>query len=278
MPSVEPTPLPPPTPSVGWPLHAGPSRWAWLRSQGLGLVCGLCTAALLGVGSFVLSFGDDGGGPFVRMDDVRVFFERPMLRYWWFYALLPVLALYALNTLLATWESVTRRWRAGVRAPSAFGAAVLHLAFLAALAAHGLDGLWHVEEGRLTVGPEFVRLPDGDEARLVSLRTERLPGGMPKTVHALVELRDAAGRLSRTNVGFNEPLSFGFGSRVWLYQGQGRTYDGQPVIALEGRRKPGHPWALVACALLLVGLALLWRRLLPQGRPAPPHGSEAQGS
>src|SRR5690242_5991067 len=106
-----------------------------LRSQGLGIACGLATVALLVVGSFVLDRTRDGASAGIAMDDLRPFLERPSIAHAWMYALAPVLALYALNTLLATWDSVVRKVRGGVRSFSAYGPAVVHVGFVLALAA-----------------------------------------------------------------------------------------------------------------------------------------------
>ena len=107
-------------------------RLAWLRSQGLGLVCGFATVLLLAVGSVVLTATREGASASVGLDDLRGFFAPPRLEHAWLYLLLPVAALYALNTLLATWDTVGRKWRAGLRAPTAYAASVVHVGFLVA--------------------------------------------------------------------------------------------------------------------------------------------------
>ena len=108
------------TPEVG-----GRGLAYWLRSQELGLACGLATVALLAVGSVVLPATADGASKGIALDDVRPFFDRPSSTHAWFYGLVAVLAAYALNTALATWHSVTRRWRAGVRAPTAYAPMIM---------------------------------------------------------------------------------------------------------------------------------------------------------
>ena len=50
-------------------------RWAWLRSQGLGLVCGFATVLLFAIGSVVISATRDGASSAIHMDDLRGFFE-----------------------------------------------------------------------------------------------------------------------------------------------------------------------------------------------------------
>lgn len=199
----------------------GGSRLAWLRSQGLGIACGLATVALLALGSFVLAFGGEASG--IAMDDARAFFERPAWVHLWFYLLVPVLGLYALNAVLATWHAVARRWRAGVRAPSAYGAAVMHVAFLAALLAHGVGGFLGRERGERVVSRGWVALPGGPEIRLASLEVDALPGGMPREVRAAVETRDATGGREAAVVGYNRPLSSRLGSDLWLLGDMGEV-------------------------------------------------------
>jgi hypothetical protein len=192
-------------------------RWAWLRSQGLGVCCGLATSLLLALGSVVLAVTSAGASAAVRLDDFRAFFAEPSPAHFWFYLLLPVVALYALNTLLATWHNVALRWRVGTRDPRAYAAAVVHVAFLVALWAHLVGGFYGADEAR-TIGGSFAPLSPGVEARMVDLSTERLPGGMPKQVLAALELRAADGTVTPAELGFNRPLSTGWGARLVLLQ------------------------------------------------------------
>ena len=201
----------------------GGDRLAWLRWQGLGVACGLGTVALLAVGSFALAFTREGASAGIAMDDARAFFERPSPVHAWFYLLVPLLGLYALSTLLATWHAVARRWRAGVRAPSAYGAAVLHVAFLVALLAHGLGGFLGEERGEVVVSRGWTALPGGPEIRLASLEVDSFPGGMPREVRAAVETRDGEGGRGAEVVGYNQPLSSGLGSDLWLLGELGRV-------------------------------------------------------
>jgi len=133
------------------PSDSRGERLAWLRSQGLGLACGLATVALLAIGSFVLAATRDGASAAVGMDDLRGFFAPPHLAHLWLYLLFPVAALYAVNTVLATWDTVTRRWRGGARAPSAYAASVVHVGFLLALAAHAVGGFLGEDRGAVVV-------------------------------------------------------------------------------------------------------------------------------
>ena len=208
---------------LGPPPAVRPDRWAWLRSQGLGVCCGLATVLLLAIGSVVMAATRDGASAGIGLDDLAGFFERPHLAHLWLYALVPVAALYALNTLLATWETVTTRWRAGLRAPRAYAAAVMHLAFLVALLAHVVGGFLSREGGAHVVAEGWQPLPGFGEARLVSLAVDELPNGMPRSARAALELRDAAGRIEAAEVGYNQPLQAGLGSRLALLSDLGQV-------------------------------------------------------
>jgi hypothetical protein len=208
---------------LGPPPAARPDHWAWLRSQGLGVCCGLATVLLLAIGSVVMAVTRDGASASIGLDDLAGFFERPHLAHLWLYALVPVAALYALNTLLATWETVTTRWRAGLRAPRAYAGAVMHLAFLVALLAHLAGGFLSREGGAHVVAEGWQPLPGFGEARLVSLAVDQLPNGMPRSARAALELRDAAGRVEAAEAGYNQPLSTGLGSRLALLSDLGQV-------------------------------------------------------
>jgi hypothetical protein len=231
-------------------------RLAWLRSQGLGLACGFATVLLLAVGSFVLAATREGASAGIQMDDLRGFFSPPRAAHAWLYLLFPVAGLYAVNTVLATWDTVTRRWRAGVRAPSAYAASILHLGFLLALAAHGVGGfLGHDGEGVL-VASGWQEVPGFGEARLVSLDVVTLPGGMPREARATLELRDGDGVRSEAIVGYNDPLSAGGGARLALLGDVGRTWiarleSGDDLCALA----QGHACRMRAETVRLVRFA-----------------------
>lgn len=328
-------------PGAGGPGAPGaaPDRWGWLRAQGLGLACGFGTVVLLAVGSVVMVATREGASAGIGLDDLTGFFLRPSLAHLWLYLLFPLAGLYALNTTLATLDNVRRRWRAGQRAPSAYAIAVVHLAFLLALAAHGVGGFLSEERGAVVLTSGWQPLPGFGEARLASLEVDALPGGMPKAVRAAIERRRPGGAVEPAVVGFNEPLSEGWGARLALLQDQGRApvarlssgpdrcvlvegqrclvggevvelrrlgtgpdgagaalvrssgADGRPMdrwvsagnllpirngrplsldevtdepaVLLRVRETPGNPWALAAAAVLALGVALMWRRLLP---------------
>lgn len=319
-------------------------RWAWLSSQGLGVLCGQATVALLAIGSVVLASTRDGVSSQIAMDDIRGFFDPTSPVHLWFYLLVPVLALYALNTALATWQNVARKWRNGARAPRFYAPAVIHLSFLTGLLAHGVGGLWGGEVGRVLVGPAWQDLGGGRHARVVSMDVEPHPDGAMKQIRANVEIRDDAGGTTTARVRYNGPLSRGLGSdllllirphrvpAVRLARGEDRctlevegrcdlgglqvellylhpplragqsafaqlraqgvdagapevfslaphqpkqladgsplsleAIEARPAILLQQRHAPGNPWALLASVLLVLGLAMMWRRFVPRG-------------
>jgi hypothetical protein len=316
---------------------------AWLFSQGLGVVCGQATAILLAVGSIALAATRDGASAGIAMDDIRGFFTDPSPVHLWFYLLIPTLTLYALNTTLATWRNVARRWRMGIRAPRFYAPAMIHAAFLVALLAHAVGGLTGRELGMLSLGPSWSELGDERQARVTALDIEKHADGTARQIRAAVEIRSPDGTPSEETVRYNGPLSRGFGSEllllvrphavsaarlargahqcdlevggscdlgdlkaelVYLHPPMGphraafaqvRVHDatgagaevlplmsGQPVrladgsllsfagvethpaILLRRRYAPGNPWALLASLLLLLGLAMMWRRFDPR--------------
>jgi hypothetical protein len=322
--------------------------WGWLSSQGLGVLCGQATVILLALGSVVLAATRGGASATIVMDDVRGFFVAPSIVHLWFYLLVPVLGLYALNITLATWQNVTRKWRNGIRAPRFYAPAMIHVAFLMGLLAHGIGGLGGAELGRVMVGPDWGNLEDGRQARVTALDVERHSNGGMKQVRASVEVRTSEGATSPAIVHYNGPLSRGLGrdlmllirpemvpaarlvrgalhcdvevegscdlggvraellylhpppqpgqsafARVrvrdaaeggaetfWLIPAQSkRLADGsllslagieaRPGILLQRRHAPGNPWALLASILLVIGLAMMWRRFVPSRRGEP---------
>ena len=199
-------------------------RLTWLRSQGLGLVCGFATVLLLAVGSVVLTATREGASASVGLDDLRGFFAPPRVEHVWLYLLVLVAALYALNTVLATWDTVARKWRAGLRAPSAYAASVVHVGFLLALLAHAVGGLWGRDAGAVLVASGWQEVPGFGEARLVSLDVKNLPGGMPREAWARLEVRGEGGAVTERTVGYNVPLSTAAGGRLALLSDLGRAW------------------------------------------------------
>jgi hypothetical protein len=252
---------------------AAPSRLAWLRSQGLGLICGFGTVLLLAVGSVVLQATREGASAAVGLDDLRGFFAPPSWVHTWLYLLGAVAGLYALNTLLATWDTVIRKWRAGVRAPSGYAASIIHVGFLVALIGHGLGGFTSADPEPVIVSEGWAEVPGFGEARLLSLEQETMPNGMPKSVQAVLAVRGFDGDVRNEVVGYNEPLSRGFGGQLALLAEVGQVrVEGlgvRPAILLRPRTTPANPWALAGAVLVGLGTVLLWRRLV--GRiPSPP--------
>jgi hypothetical protein len=230
-------------------------RLAWLRSQGLGLTCGLATVALLAVGSFVLAGTRDGASAGIGMDDLRGFFDPPRLAHAWLYLLFPVAGLYAVNTVLATWDNVARRWRGGARAPSAYAAAIVHAGFLLALVAHGAAGFLADDRGEVLVASGWQEVPGFGDARLVSLEVDPLPGGMPRAVTARLEVRDRAGRVRPETVGYNAPLSSGAGARLALLGDFGRVRVARLASGADGcALAEGQSCAIAGETVRLVGI------------------------
>ncbi len=203
------------------PSDAQP-RWAWLRSQGLGVLCGQLTVALLGVGSVVIPATRDGASAEVHFDDVTAFFSRPSWVHAWFYALLGVLALYALNTALCTWDSLRAKLARRVREAGAYAPAIIHLSFLLTLVAHLVGGLWTREHEPVTITASWVDVGGGRQARLLSVVEESLKNGRPKSVEATLEFKDAAGRVTARTLGYNAPLSDGLATELLLLEQAGR--------------------------------------------------------
>lgn len=237
-----------------------------LRSQGLGVICGLATVVLLGVGSFVLVATGDGASAGVHMDDLRAFFTRPALAHLWLYLLVPVFGLYGLNTALATAHSLVHKIGTGVRTVSAYGPPVIHVSFLLALVAHLVGGVYGREIEPLVITTAWTTLGDGRDVRLDHIESELLPSGMPKLLRAHVEVRRGE-RVTPAVIGYNEPLSEGLGARIFLLDEAGRLpgpRGGHPAIRVHGRAAPGNPWALCSAVLLGVGVLMMGRRLVPK--------------
>lgn len=245
-----------------------PGRFAWLRSQGLGLICGFGTVLLLALGSIILQATRDGASASVGLDDLRGFFAPPSRVHWWFYLLGAVAALYALNTLLATWDSVVRKWRAGIRRPSAYAAAIIHVGFLVAMFGHALGGFTSADFRPVVVTEDWAELPGFGEARLLTLEVDAMPNGMPKSARATLAVRDAQGTVRQEVVDYNQPLSRGFAGHLALLSEFGQVevpgIGIRPAILLRPRTTPSNPWALASAVLVGVGVALMWRRLVPR--------------
>ena len=193
---------------------------SWLRSQGLGIVCGQATVLLLAVGSVVLTATRESSSRAIQMDDLRGFFQPASATHLWLYLLLGVMTLYAVNTLLATWDSVARKWRAGVRRLPPYGPSFFHVAFLLAMLAHLVGGLWSKDARPISVDHRWQPVADGLELRLQGLELPRLPDGSLKQAWATLEVRSHEGAAPQTHrLGYNHPLSRGLGSELYLLAG-----------------------------------------------------------
>lgn len=262
------------------PEPGATARFAWLRSQGLGLLCGSGTVALLAAGSVILSATREGASASVGLDDLRGFFAPPSWTHGWLYALGAVAALYALNTLLATWDSVARKWRAGVRTPGPYAASVIHVGFLVAMFGHALGGFTSVDHDPVIVTEEWSEVPGFGEARLLTLEVDAMPSGMPKSARATLAVRDPAGAVRQEVVDYNQPLSRGFGGHLALLAEMGQVnvpgVGPRPAILLRPRTTPSNPWALASALLVGAGVLLMWRRLLPRRAQVGPAGEDTQ--
>jgi hypothetical protein len=251
----------------GLAAPARPTAVSWLRSQGLGVLCGQATVLLFAIGSVVLGATRDDASADIKMDEIRGFITTPSVVHTWFYLLVAVVALFALNLLLCTWDTVVSRVKAGRWMPSVYAASLVHVGVLVALAAHLVGGLWSREEGQVVVGEEFSALGDGRLARLVALRIEPQADGSPKSVQATLELRSEAQELSTEVLGYNEPLSAGLGSELILLvrplvaPGARGGMRGDAVL-LRRRVAPGNPLGLFAALLMAMGITLMWRRVI----------------
>jgi hypothetical protein len=201
-----------------------PVRLAWLRSQGLGLICGQLTVLLLGTGSVVIAATRDGASAAIQMDDLRPFFEEPSLVHAWFYALLFVIALYALNTLLCTWDSVRSRLARGTRELSAWAPTVIHVSWLIALLSHLVGGLGNTELEPVVLSTAgWTTVEPGLSLRLLRVASELTPSGKVKQTRATVEAKDAQGHVVTDSIAYNEPYSRGVGAELLLLSQVGRV-------------------------------------------------------
>lgn len=247
---------------------SAPGRLDWLRSQGLGLVCGFGTVLLLAVGSVILAATRDGASASVGFDDLRGFFAPWSPVHWWFYLLIPLAALYGLNTLLATWDSVVRKWRAGVRSAGPYAASVIHVGFLVAMFGHALGGFTSEDFEPVIVTETWSEVPGFGEARLLTLEVDAMPNGMPKSARATLAVRGPDGETRQEIVDYNQPLSRGFGGHLALLAEMGQVnvpgLGPRPAILLRPRTTPSNPWAFGSALLVGAGVLMMWRRLVPR--------------
>lgn len=201
---------------------------SWLRSQGLGVVCGLSSAVLLAVGSVVLAATRDGASASVQLDELSGFFAPPRWEHSWLYALLGVLALYALNTALCTWDSVMARLRRGTVEPSSWAPTVIHVSWLVALLAHLVGGVGNQELDLVTLTSNWSQLDDA-EWRLLTTDSELSSTGKVKQTWARLERRTADG-VTAVSVGFNVPFTRGGGADLLVFAREASA----PVVVVRG--------------------------------------------
>lgn len=242
-----------------------------LRSQGLGILCGLATVTLLATGSVVIASTADGVSSGVRMDDVTWFFTNPSPWHIWFYLLLPILGLYALNTVLSTWYHVINTWKQGLRRLRSYAPAIIHVAFLVALVAHLVGGLWGEERGVVQLGPVWNEMPGGSAARVATIDETKYPNGQVKQAVVTLDMKTEAGEEFQQQIEYNGPITGGWGSHlVLLVRHQWVTHHGTtyPLVLLRSRRTPGNPWALASAVLLVGGILMMGRRWFRRFPPA----------
>ena len=242
-------------------MGTAPSRiLPFLRSPELGLLCGGATVLLLAIGSFAIAWTRDGASAALHADELMPFFTEPSFWHFWFYLLIPVMGLYGANTLLCTWDTTIDRWRKGQRSPWQHGPAVVHLALLVAMLAHGIGGLGSHDGDPLFVGAEWTELGDGRWVRMGDVRPDFHPNGQLAQVTVSLDVAPAGQDVPDgvLEVSFNRPITAAWGARLWLLAG----VDDGPVVVLRPRDAPGVPWALAAAMLLGTGLVLMGRRWL----------------
>jgi hypothetical protein len=252
--------------------------WSLLTSQGMGVVCALTAASLLGIGSFTMDLRPELYGE-LRLDDLRFFFAPWRLAHLWLYLLCCVLGLWGLSALLCTLQTVTSLVRGRVTLGPSWGPPLLHLAFLLALVAH----LW----GGLSATSDVVMVstnrstPLGEASyRLLRLQQELYPSGMPRRVQAVLE-RSVGADQSEVTIGYNQPLVTAAGAQQWLFArvesvptGQLDRTSGQPkyelLLLLHHRHNPSVPLVIGTALLVALGVLLVsWGRLQRATRIRP---------
>ncbi len=121
-----------------------------------------------------------------------------------------------------------------------------------------------VPAARLARGAEHCDLEVGGSCELGGLRAELLylhpPVGRQPRGFAQLRVHDSAG-------GGAEVFPLMSGRPQTLADGSVLSLVGietRPAILLRRRHAPGNPWALLASLLLLLGLAMMWRRFSPR--------------
>jgi hypothetical protein len=218
-----------------------------LIEQRTGILCAFASAALLATGSFVIDASPDlyaGLG----MDDLRFFLRPWRWQHAWLYALVVVLAVWGTSALLCALMSVRALWQRRVRKPGSYGPPLLHLTFGAALVAHLWAGL--TASSRQFLVSDAGTDIHGSRYRAVRLELGRHPGGMPRSVVAVLERKTGAA-VEEVRVGYNHPLVSTGATRELLLGRYDSVVDrvvlrhrGQKVVARPGSPATAGPDAI----------------------------------
>ncbi len=207
-----------------------------LVEQRTGVLCAFASAGLLAVGSFVSDLLPEHYAG-LAMDDLRFFFRPWRWQHAWLYALLVVLAVWGTSALLCAVSTVQTLWRKRMKEVGSYGPPLLHVAFGAALVAH----LW----GGLVASTERFVVPDvptdihGSQYRTLRMEIGRHPGGMPRSVVAVLE-RKRGSTVEEVRVGYNRPLISAGGARELLL-GQYDSVIAEVVLRHRGQSVALHP-------------------------------------
>ena len=212
-----------------------------------GVLSAFASAALLATGSFVIDASPDVYAG-LGMDDLRFFLRPWRWQHAWPYALVVVLGVWGTSALLCAFTSVRALWQRRVKKPGAYGPPLLHLTFAAALLAH----LW----GGLTASSRQFLLSDagtdihGSRYRAVRLEVGHHPGGMPRSVVAVLERKTGAA-VEEVRVGYNHPLVSAGATRELLLGRYDSVVDrvvlrhaGQQVVVRPGNSAWAGPIAI----------------------------------
>lgn len=208
-----------------------------LRAQKTGIFCAGAVTLLLGFGSIWMNVLPEHYRDLYG-DDLRFFIDPPRLIHFWLYGLAAVLALWALSAAVCTWDSLLSRLRRRVLRPSAYGAPLLHISFVAALILHLWGGLSSQEtQHQVTEGGTAIH---GAQYKLLDFHHEAWPSGMPKVVEARLH-RAGRGEGEELTLGYNDPIVLHGGATVLLLGGMGQGIRGVFVHgAQKAEMEPGQ--------------------------------------
>jgi hypothetical protein len=223
-----------------------------VTSQKVGVSSAFVSAGLLAIGSFMadrmpqLYAGLSG-------DDLRFFFHPWRLAHFWLYGLFASMSLWALSTLLCTWDTIVARVRGRVVRLSAWGTILVHTSFCLALLAHLWAGFASetrehvVDSGGTEIAGAVYRVRDIDQSSW--------PSGMPRKVTVSLE-RTRGAEVTNLVVGYNEPIVLEAGARELLLGRFGQT-PGRAVLRVHGEQvtlRPGDSYDAGAEAVTLLKL------------------------